>query len=893
MARRLVTLSLLICLSLGHGYCDSAVKARVAILKSGPAVRSLDKLYRQAGYSVSIVTANDLSKLKAPVTSLLVIPPGAVFPPDAREDLSRYLKAGGNLADLSPQAFKYDPKPVDPKPVVDFGNLGGYTVTMPSNGASTIIALPGGKSKGVYLTSTFVWDGDLGVTIPLTKYRGAGRNVICFDAKGDYDIDILRLILEDDAGSHYVAFVDMDRAWRHYAVPMADFVRVGDDKGVQSVDPDKVRSVSLGVGMKVVWKDAKGSVAIGPVALARATQFAGAPTSSVTKWYAQYAAAKAVCPDWIIDPFLGTRKLEAAQLQPVGDQSIASGAYAPSSAYEIPFPVQFRGHEDTELSDALKMTDMRRTPLLQVRAGNRTATVAEIRTFTGGQYDNASFILFGIDNADYAPGTPLGRALIAASDYVTRTPRIVRVVPFTPTADSRASDIGCKVTVFNPGSSSATGTVTVSVADGLMHGVRSIALKPGVCSEIEIGLGEVGEKFPFAGFRWRAELAVGDRRDVMSDTVNMERSLVRAATYAMRVQKAHPDGRYSVYFFTDIYTARMLFAVGNYLRDPAVWKRNADLLTGLRPNDFSDSAFRFCDMIVSRQRPDGGIPIGYAEHSGLIFTADDGSIALGLLQIASWMGDDARAQHYRDAARKYFGFRESLYITAEKSTRLQSQFGKDSPGTREGFYGLGILNSDMLTKGGERWPKPRTEERGIYWVMPVSMGAVCALDLVSRGSADYHKVVLRDATEFVSKDYPISRASHFHVEGLFWLRQAVTDPELRGRLDQKIGQVIPALMGWDDALTYSQGRGALHWLNLAYYRRLVADTPRVRALQLQGVWDLCSDTSCCSVKGIADRFPTTSYGPSAGGYRCASYGSIALMEMLRPGSTLLRGLRNK
>ncbi len=836
-------------------HCVCADPLKVAVLNDGPAVSDIQKLYQQAGYAVALDSEADLANLKAPETALLVIPPKSVFPPNARRGLNRYLAEGGNVADLSPQAFNYDPKPVDPKPIVDFGKEGGYTVTKPESGAYTVINLPGGKSKGIHLASKYVYDGELFVSIPLEAHRSADRSVVCFDAKGDYDIDALRLTLEDDSAAKYVAFVELGRDWRRYTLSFADFVRVGEEKNPAPVEPAKVRLLTLGVHYKVVWKDVRGSFSLGQVSLAKASRFAGVPTSYIMKWRNRYARSGAPFPDWIIDPF---------QL-----------------------PQHFRGTEDMEIGDALKVTDMRRAPIPLAKSSGRQVTASEIRTFTGGPYAKSSLILFSIEGGDYAPGKPLAKALISASDLVTRTCRIAKVTPITTPADEKPTQLRCKVSVLNPLSTSVSGRVTVTVADGLMHGSETARLKPGGFTDVTVNLGEAPQAFPMTRFKWRAEVEAGGRHDALADTVDVERSLIQAAIYMMNVQKGHPDGRFSIYFFTDIYTARTLFALSNYLRAPAVWERNADLLAGLKPHDFAESAFRFCDMVVSRQTAEGGISIGYAERDNLLFTADDGTIVLGLLQIASQMGDDARAKRYTEAGRKYFKFRESLYISAEKSKRLQEQFGKDAPGTREGLYGLGLLNSDMLKKNGEHWPEPKIEERGIQWVMPISMGAVAALDLMNPSSPEYHPVVLRDAAEIINQDYGIGRSSYFHVECLFWMRQAITDPDIRAKLLTKIEQFIPQVLGADDTPYYFQGRGALHWLNLAYYRQ-IEDSARTRAPMAQGVWQLCSESSGGSLKGIADRFPSTAYGPSCGGYRTVAYGSIALMELLKPGSTRLQ-----
>lgn len=872
---------LLICCAAAH-----AAPLHVAILDDGPAVGDLQRLYQHAGYSVDLMKEADLAGLRAPDAAIFVVPPKSVFPPNGRKHLHRYLTEGGNLAVLSPKAFDYMPRPIDPKPIVDFSRDGGYTIAKPQTARSEVIDVPASRHKGIRLTSEFMAHGDLSVSIPLEPHRAADRGMVCVKAKGDYDIDILMLTLEDDAGAKYVAFSDLARGWKDYAVPMADFAPISEDKEAPSINPSRAKTLTISASTRVVWKGARGYLAVGPVSLAKSSRFPGVTTSQVLKWRAACVRTKAVFRDWAIDPFLDARRLTGPSWF---DVDPSEDPYGSGAAWEIPDVPAYRGFEEGKVEDVVKLAEYRRKHVTRHLEYGKLVPICEVRTFSDGPYKGASMVLIGIEGVRYRADNPLGGKLIEDSGYVTSMPRIVKVTPATTPSGVEPTEFVVRVKALNPRGVKAPCRLSINVANGRLLGEKGVVLPPRELSEIEISLGQVGQDFPMEDFTWQAELRCGSDRDGMSDGIDVERSIIQAAKYAINLQKHHRDGRYSIYFFTDIYTARMLFALSGYLADPDVWNRNRDLLVGMKPSDFADSAFRFCDMIASKQSTEGAIPIGYSDHRGDMFTADDGTIVMGMLQIASWLPKgDPRAQRYLDVARKYFAFRESLYITPEKSRRLQEQFGPGATGTTAGWYGVGILSTDLFKEGQEIWPALAVEERGYHWVLSISMGAVAGLQLLDPSNPDYGKVVLRDANEIITKDYPISKSSHFHVECLYWMLQAIDDPQVRQGLIRKIEQSMPHLLGGNEMLLYFEGRGALNWLNLAYYREKIGDDSRTRAATLSGVWSLCSESSSYSMRRMADQFPMTTFRPPIGAYRYIVHGSIALVEMLDPGSTFLR-----
>lgn len=844
----------------------SAGRPHAAILKSGPAWQDVAALYRHAGYVTSVVGQKDMEGLTVTRTSTVVIPPRSLFPASARRQLSSYLKSGGTLVDLCPGALAYTHQPAAHKRVADFAVGGGYTVNRPASAGVTKVAGPGGGTA-LQFDARMVVDGELSVSMPLKRFRSGSMDMICFQAKGDYNIDVLKVAVNDSSGSTYAGFVELGRGWRSYALPMADLIEVTRESAPRPLDPAKAETVTLGISTLTTWKAATGSLAIGPVSLARSVRNAGVMTSAVARWRPQCARAKAAFPEWIVDPFLDAVRLPAnTQVHLAGTTLLAQAG----QCFAIqPAPV-FRGEWKYEVGDELKRREMRRRPLLVAKAlDGRWRTVAETRTMTDGPYKGASMVLFGVDSATYAPGTALGKALVRATDYVVRTPRIVKLRPATSKPGEDPAQHCCKVVFANPLSHPIGGELVIDVANGKMKARQPVALRPGL-TEVEVKIGVVPADFPMTHFRWSAKLTTAQGEDTWADTVDLKRSLIEAAGYILDCQKAYRDGRFGEHFFTEIYAARLLHALG--------------LRTGERK--MIESGLRFCDMLVARQRPDGGIPLGYADNSGVIYTADDGTDVIGLLQIASWMNDAQRAKTYIEASRKYLAFREALYVTPEKSARLQEQFGKDAAGTKVGNYGLGILKSDYIKGDRVPWPELKTEERGVPFVLTISMGAPAAMQLLDP-KPEYLAVVKRDADEYLTGYYPMSKSSHFAAECVFWMRQALTDKPTQAGFDAKIRQFMPFTLGEADGAFYFQARGSLRLLSMAYYRRFIADEPHVRAAMLQSIWDACSHSSSYSMASVGAHFPVVSYGPSEGGFRYVTYTSIGLVEILQPGSTLL------
>ncbi|HLS28000.1 MAG TPA: hypothetical protein VK041_05070, partial [Opitutales bacterium] len=164
------------------------------------------------------------------------------------------------------------------------------------------------------------------------------------------------------------------------------------------------------------------------------------------------------------------------------------------------------------------------------------------------------------------------------------------------------------------------------------------------------------------------------------------------------------------------------------------------------------------------------------------------------------------------------------------------------------------------------------------------LGGLVQLD----GSERFQNVAVRD-TEFYLQDSSITSVSYFHVEALFWMFYATEDPALRAEVAAKLEEFLPTIFTGDpdDHLTY-QGRAMIRWLSLLYYQRYFDDSPGIRAALLKGIWASASGSLPDSAKAVAERYPTTVYGPSIASMRYSAFAGIFLLELLDEGSSLLR-----
>lgn len=88
---------------------------------------------------------------------------------------------------------------------------------------------------------------------------------------------------------------------------------------------------------------------------------------------------------------------------------------------------------------------------------------------------------------------------------------------------------------------------------------------------------------------------------------------------------------------------------------------------------------------------------------------------------------------------------------------------------------------------------------------------------------------------------------------------------------------------------YERGaRETLNALPLSYYRRFLEDSAALRAVQLKYAWAFASENASNSMRRVAAAAPKPGHGESIAAAKFAAFSAIWAIELLEPGSSLLR-----
>ncbi len=876
---------------LGVGLPAAAREGSVWIL--GQADDGLVELFRSGGLEASGVDAGALPTLAKGNPDALVIAPGAKVTGELRPVIYRYLAGGGNLIVLEPRAFGGELKPTEVEVVADPAKASTWSIRKPSKAKSThevIDAPAAGGGKAVRLRTEHVEGGNLMLSVGLEGGRAAGKDVVAFDARGDFDVPLLCLTLRDSEGKDWVTFVDAGPEWRWHAVAFGDFVPLdaAQREAEATVDPAKVERLQIGLDFRVLWPEKPAAFEIGRVSLAREAG-GGERTAHNAKFRQPLDRVGTAAPEWLYDPFADARPVE----EPIAIGTMVSSMALQANAGEVmlvPEPPHAKGYLRLSLHNDMLDDEMRRWRLIDARDAqwHDLGAVAEIQLYNGRKNARGgAAALFGFTNRSAYEQVVYRGSVLAAAEYLIGTPRILRVSANASEWGAEPAEIKCVVLVQNPGKDQVSGKLGARIWNTDLIAETALTLDGGTTGEFELNLGTVGDDFPFASFDWNVMLESPQGSDQITDRVDVVRTLFHAADLMARNQAGHPDGRMSNHFFSDIYGARASHAFARYLeKHPELAKEYAALPSARKPEEFAATAERFADMIIGRTLDEGIMPMGYGEDRGIIFTADTGSISFGLLQLATWL-DEARRQRAIEAVKIYYKFMQSLYVTPELSKELKEKYGADSRGTEAGLYGLGLLMSDYFTK--KAWPELRPEPRGPFWVLGCALPVPIALHTLDP-QPEYRRVAERDARYFLEADY--SAESYFQAEAAWWIYYLLDDPELRADYLRLIeaDSLKAVATGEVHDFFFSDTRGILRWLPVVYYRNFVGDSPTLRAAMVKALWELGSESSHYSIASAARRYDRTVYGPSIGAQRYAANGAIWMIEMLDPGSTLMKGI---
>ena len=287
------------------------------------------------------------------------------------------------------------------------------------------------------------------------------------------------------------------------------------------------------------------------------------------------------------------------------------------------------------------------------------------------------------------------------------------------------------------------------VRAGALAAETNVVLRGYNDKNFDLILPDVPADFDLAGYDWSVSIETPAGTNACAGRADARATIHYLAGELLSRQAQGSDGRYSNYFFGDVYGARALMALGA--------KRN-------RP-DWTASGRRWVEeALVARQFPDGGYPMGYLEKQGVHWVPDNGTAALGVLDAA--VRDAENRERLLASVRRYIDYRASFYQDAEKAKALRARYG-ESELVGEGLYGLGINNGDYWDHKAEnkrialanarlkKGEKPRRTipqdvaeplmrvERGASWVNAISLLSLPAYATLAR-DRDVLKIADRD-----------------------------------------------------------------------------------------------------------------------------------------------------
>jgi hypothetical protein len=857
----------------------------------------LSKSLQARQLAVTPAGPNALGQLDVAKTSVVVLAPEQPLPPETRIGLTRFLASGGHVVVVGAGAFDYAPRPANPAPLSRFGDPQGYRVVRRerSTAARTTshreparvesITGPDGKPALNFRTHIRGME-DFLVELDVAAVRSPRRSVLQFWGKGDSYMDLLAIEIRDTQGKRWLGFVPLGGEWKHHAISLADFLPEGwanPDEPYPLLKPETVATIGLGTNMATVWPEKPMTFALGSVDLAEDAGGYYTPTAALLTVRLPFHENGMKIPAWLFDPFAGTERVTATALRRIGDGSTIDQSFdawtCPTPNMEHPGP---RMGTDHQKEYTLKFErETRRIPLWETGpSGNHsTRVVAELRVAAAGKSPGANVALFGVPIQTILGSATLVSSLTQTIVSVARQPKIAGVTLNTTPAGKGAEGVVPTVTVVvqNPLSRAIRGKLSATVADGRLRGEASLTVPPRATSSVRVALSAVPADFPFARFEWRVIFESDVGRDELHDRVDVERALLHASRHMIGTQQCFPDGRISHHYFGDVYGARAMVAYADFLRrKPERLQGNADLWRTLSPAAIEGCAWRFFDMLVQRQNEDGSIPMGYGEHTHIYNIADAGSMALGAGHVASISSDRNRREKLFQLCRMFADWAETFYIDEELSKELSEKFpDRASKGeTKVGHYGIGL---GRLTRN----------QTGPSWVLPDILGAQLLLARVDPHS-DYPRIAERNMRAYLDAGY--TTVGYFHAEAMLWGMLTTQDATLRRRIADNLRTTFLAalLKGQANDMYLRGARAFLNGLSLVYYRQYVEDNAAVRAVLLKYLWAFASEDAPNAMRRVAETFPKPAHGESIAASKQAACGAIWAMELIEPGSTLLR-----
>ena len=802
---------------------------------TGEPEKSLKKALVRDGYKVVKALDN---------AHLAIVDGRAPVSPALRSEINSFLESGaGSVIFLGQRAFDYSPAPFDEMLVADFSKKSGWEFIedrrekKPRFTESPALSLTN-DHKGrpaVELKTKKDCSKDCFIQINADTPLPDGHDVLLFSAKGNEWMDVLSAEITDASGNVWISFVPLSCEWADYALPLADFLPLGRQKGdpAQSLKASEIKQLRLGTNISVIWYEQPTLLALGQVRLARNAAPYSAPESSLQRVKVPFEKCGTAIPEDIYDP-----------------------VWRAANPWDVS-----QNEADTKIGNYSKKD--RESRIVKTGCGT-------LEFFPEGKRQGGAVALF----PEWEP--KMASDILEAASKMTRTPMCV-------STRMNMKDGRAQLTVWmrNPLDTPLKGKLKVNLSDLLQKESSCSLQERGITAKVCI-LPEIPEGFPTSRFDWSVTLDTAGSEDVLGGTIDLERALILACKHLVLNQKNLPDGRISNHYFGDAYGVRaMLILVWNARRDPAFIERHADLLNGgALLDEIENAAYRWLDMMCDRQHPDGLMYMGYSEPRSSSNVADMGEITTCVFQVLKYVGDPVRRNRYEECFEKTVKWMENFYIADEEDSeevrRNWSKYVTKKHEDQIGRYGLGMMGSKRRTYGP-------------IWVNELIMPAHCILAFYGNPEqkAFFRPIFDRNSDYMMTQSY--SSNHYYHAESTFWHWYVTPSESRKALLEENMTRtMLGERFKGNPMEPYDRGgRSAMNAMPLLYYQRHISDSPEIRAVLLKYLWSFAEMGSYHAIERLSEAFPKAIHGEGIAASKFAGHSAIWAVEALWPDSTLL------
>lgn len=871
MLMRWLTMAALACVTAAAGAAEVWVWEDAEAGKPASSPETMVAALRAGGIPARLATSADLvtGGLRRPDVSLLILAYGGAYPQSARSALLDYLKAGGALLSTGGPAL------TDPLLDTPQGSRRLSTADVPLPGATVTVAdfEPGGvtpkygaeSDRAGTPSAEVVAEGDGHVlhvvSADLQNYEYLGlyppagdpdHTILRFRARGDAATQWLCIEPQETDSSRWKAIVPLTRQWQTFRIHVARFRSYATPERARAGDwfhPERLKDLRFGytktmsgTGRHEFWlDDVAWEPGLAGEVVAAAVPLAPLPQPSLQRHFGSALAPPSgaelplAAPDLPFDP--------GAQLEQ--RDALAPSVQGPASGWPVSVNADDRGTVWVGRSDGMslplhvygRVTDLLAAP----SAGGTWCPAGQLAVFSRGPFAGGRWAIFGLLEPDLFP-----------ADHAADLLRLVRVLtqdtlPGVLEADFAVSDGKPVVRAQADVVTAAPGQVAQVRAQltpldrdtPATRGDGTVKTDARGCGRIQALTASLDAFDPRA---YRLQFSLGG--EPITLTVDARKTALMVAEEFLRRQQA--DGTYGGISFIDSRACTALIALHQLTGDPR----------------YMDSALRWGEAMVARQREDGGYRMGYGIYpeGEECFVADGGEIAMGIVTLAV-RGPEAERARFRESLKRYMAYRESFRCEG-------------------GGIGVGWCKTDY----GQRPTVRMKEVKKIFapelntYTIGCTVGSAAAYAALW-GTEQERAQVAADARWLMAR---LTGLSGSVAQNLCWAHHFSRDPALRAEIEQCLRDRFLKLCGTGQTWWLAGGgRSAMNQFVLQYCLDHLGMDPATHAEWARGLYSLCCDRA---PSGLWEHRKNPAWNHNDWLLSC--YGVIGVIDALQPGVTM-------